>query len=404
MQPHCSSAIVSELYLAAYSGSGWNRVADRIARVACPDAKVGLRVVPHRPLEEADGCAQGGCSESLFGHAGFSEDALKAYVEYYHDLNFYNPILRDLEQGGMAATSDFAFDLATAKRSAFYCEYMQPHDIGFAGIGINSVPYRDGFVALTINYPEKAADMLDRRMKTILTEINDQLAHAVQIATHTAGRARLGGVMATLATHATPALALNEVGRVVGGNAAAEVVLAEGPIYLDRLQCLRSNVPAVDEALRSSVRAVLGPSRRPTYLRASDYGALGDLVLNFVPLPDDPEGAQHWTQFLEDTVPVALVNVMCDAVEPAGVTETLRAAYDLTELEARVAYAMYRGVTPAVFAASEALSLGSVGRVRQLVYERMKAHNDADVVRRVARLAPFVRSKGDMRTLSRRLT
>lgn len=369
-----SEAIVSELYYAALSGVSWDRAAQRLQAVTSRPVTVALRVVG------ADG------RELIAGQAGLPGEALIEYRDYYASINPYTPVLADLPSRRPATVRDLGFDLVHLSETEFNKDFLTRYDVGPAGVGMKMVDGGDGFMVLGVNYDDSHSPSLDPLFKSLCLELSEHIAHAVTIAEQQVVDARRSGAMATLSTLPTPALVLNERGRVIGSNRPAEELLASGVVLVDRNRRLRSRVPTVDDELTHAVDHAMPPHRRTAILRVPDFGTTGDVIVSIVPLPDDPSGPTHWSQLLEDRFPVAIAYLSRD-MRPAAIVEHLRGLYELDVVEARAAYAIYCGLTLSQFAADEGLNLYEASLLQDRVLQRFGAHRNADIARRVGVVA-----------------
>jgi PAS domain-containing protein len=378
MEPETLAAkLIDAAYRAPFDPSAWQDVVAPIAALS-DSHKCGLHAVDavrQRVLHVGVGNIDAG--------------AIASYTSHFWTTNSYNPILARAGYDEVCQPTDRELDEIVLP-SEFHHDWLKPNGLGVAGTAIAVRGSRGGRMDLRVNYPRKDREALDALYGRAFAVAAPHLARALDLAIHSATTAYRAGAEAAVSRNPVPTLLFSARGTVLTANPAAEALLGDGPLFVDRAGRLRAKVTRDNDAVAAALAAVLPPEGRASLLRVRDFGEMGDILVSVVPLAPATEEAQRWFALLDDNAPVALAYLSADAVGGGALETALADVYGLDRTEVLLAVALARGQRLSNFAAVHGLGTYRASLVLDRLMDRLGAHRPTDVVRKVATLGTLI--------------
>lgn len=372
-----TSRIVDAAYRAVLDPPSWQDVVGPIVAVS-GSVTCGLHAVD-AIRERVHHIGVGNCEP----------DAIAAYAEYFWARNSYNPIIARAAYGTPFHPTEREIDELVVP-SEFHHDWLKPNGVGLAGTAIVLRGTRGGRIEIRINYPRDGRAEFDDLFGRSLADAAPHLARAVDLSIRTSAAAFQAGAATAVATSPVPTLVVGARATVLSANAAAEALLADGPLFLDRKGRLRAKVTRDDEAVLASMADVVKGNAAPALLRVRDFGTVGDVLLSFVPLALESDEAVRWLALLDEDAPVAVVYLSADGVGCDRLEAALADVFTLDAAEAALAVALSRGQRLETFAVARGIGTYQASLMRDRLMDRLGAHRTADVVRKVAGLARVI--------------
>ncbi|WP_108659315.1 helix-turn-helix transcriptional regulator [Acuticoccus kandeliae] len=370
-----AQAIAAEAFRAVLDPSAWSAVADRLARMCEGPAIVSMRVFG------ADGS-----HERIVGLTGVDETALGAYLSHYSAINPYNALVTSAPDNRITY-DDALIDRGIVRRSAFYNEWRHPIVPGGGGLLLNVARNAQSVLALAFDLDDRGMEIAPKRIEPLLARLSASLWQATELAQRVVTESASGAIGAVIGTMSVGAIAIDRLGHVVNANDAAEALFGRGFLYLDRTRRVHGKTPFAESMLQYLLSEALGARPRTATIRLRDYGADGDIFLTAVPMVPEKPFARAWALLPDDDAPSAIVYLATERQREIDVTRRLVVLFDLSSVEAGLAYAIYRGMKREDAAARLGLSHFEAAVALETAMRKMDVTRYRDLARRVGHLS-----------------
>ena len=340
----------------------WRDVCDRLADLL---GGVGSVFVPNAA---GDRTSQVVASESL------GELIQTIFRDGWLERNYRERTLPIIQARGFATDLDIA-DADVMKREPFYADLLASHQLGiFAGLRVPGG--RDGFVAAIerrLTAPPPDSEMF-RRMAASQRMLSSGVRASAAIGT---AQLRSWGDLAVESDRAI--FVLDGLGRLIDRNAATELLL--GSVFTSTGTSLRLVSPVADRTFEQLVSAALLRDQRaalprPVFVEAPGQG---DLMIDVVRIP---RPLRHF-----HSLAAALVVARPVAGGRPPLAEALKRSAGLTDTEARLAMALFEGLTLSEYAERNGVAVGTARQQVKSVFRKTGAGRQAELVALIHRLA-----------------
>ena len=322
--------------------------------------------------------------EDPLSMAGFDPDFLGRFdasmpgMELFRDALYRLPI-------NVPATTRTHMDVDRLKKTIVYNEWLAPQGYGLGSIGINIANTDRYVLTLSVDLTEEGLAAVHPQMSVLLQRLAPHLREVASLS----GRAWAQGTSAAVDSMAHGAILVSSERRVIHVNAAAERLLRETSVFIDRHGRLRGLTPYAQGVVEDAVGAVASGREPSRTMRLADFGPLGDLLLTVAHLPPDLDGPRM--RFVApETVPSAIIYLATDHDRAAAAVPRIQTAYALSEIEAFFAFSLYCGMKLEQSAALTGIGVYEARLQIDRVMKKMDAGRYADVVRMVAKVMPSV--------------
>lgn len=363
-------SIIDLIYSAGCQPELWPQVA-----AACQQLfpETGFSLLLTDPANDLEGISCG---------SGYDPCTIQSYVEHYHAINPYLPLIGRLPSDEVARASDHVSQ-DWLKSHQFYHEWLKPAgDFTFgATLPIRSRAGR--MLRLTYDIPsdksaieEDAAELLQHTAAHFRRsfDISWRLQQAGTSAAF--GQSLLDGLSGAV-------FILDETCKIAGMSASAVILLQKGAPFQaisgDRLQLTASRD---NEVLQRAVKSVTSVSlaAAPTGLSVMIGSKLCPIVV--LPLQKTPAITVSPPRRL------ALVQVGTSHQRSAPPSQLLRTLYNLTKAEALVVQRVTDGDAIKDIAEANETSQSTVRNQLQAAMQKLNVHRQAELVALVASLTP----------------
>ncbi len=174
--------------------------------------------------------------------------------------------------------------------------------------------------------------------------------------------------------------------RILFSNTRADALLSEGAVLVRRSDRLRTTTAAAQARLSQLLRTTGEPGGRRAAARLPDARGASELVLIAIPLP---AGASRPRCLL-----LAAISVDAGATEP----ERVAALFGMTPAEAAVACRVGAGAGLPAAAAELGVARTTARTHLVRVFDKAGVHSQAELARRMGRIAPFLAGDAPPRT------
>lgn len=315
------------------------------------------------------------------GH-GYDPCSIQQYVDHYHAINPYLPLIDGLPSDKVAKASDHVSQ-EWLKSHQFYHEWLKPAgDFTFgATLPIRSTTGR--MLRVTFDVPQNYADS-EAVAADLLQQTAVHFRRAVDISSRLEGVGRVANIgQALLDRLSGAAFVVQNSGKIVGMNASAAKLLRSGGTFqsngTDRLQL---SAPRENELLQRAIKSVTGIELivAPTGFSVVIEGTPRPVVV--LPL----QNAMPITAGQSSRL--ALVQVNQSTAKSAPPAALLRTLYNLTKAEALVVQRVTEGHAIKDVADSNETSQSTVRNQLQAAMQKLNVHRQAEMVALVAGLTP----------------
>lgn len=270
------------------------------------------------------------------------------------------------------------FDEAFVRRSEVYQEYLLPNGLRWSlAVRLNVAQHAEAIFAV-LRGPQQAP--FGPKETGFLECLTPHLLRAARIQSRLfqaeAGAARGAAALQHLAA---PVLILDEAAHILFSNRAAESLLRAGEALRQRGNRLILPSPAAQNAVEALIRGAVH-QRHGGATTLHDAAGL-PLHLLVAPLAPDREANTPWER------PLALVFIAHERCGDGPDGALLKALFQLTPAESRVALALLKGQTPAEYAEAACLSIATVRSQLRAIYTKTGTRRQADLIKRLASLA-----------------
>lgn len=363
-------SVVDLIYSAGCEPELWPQVA-----AACQQLfpRAGFSLLLTDPANNLDAISCG---------AGYDPCTMQSYVEHYHAINPYLPLIDGLASDEVARASQHVSQ-EWLKSHQFYHEWLKPAgDYTFgATLPIRSSTGR--MLRLTYDIPSDehetepvAADLLER------TASHFRRAFDVSWRLREAGLAAAFG-QSLLDGLSGAAFIVDETGKIVGMSASAVVLLEQGGTF----QSNSSNelllaVPRENDLLQRAIKSVTAISllSAPSGFPVTLDGSSRPVVVLPLRKPAPILTAQ--------TRRLALVQLVAASSRLAPPLDLLRQLYNLTKAEAVVVQRVTEGYAIKEIADFNETSQSTVRNQLQAAMQKLSVHRQAELVSLVSSITP----------------
>lgn len=360
MDPFDLQRITSALAGASVDPSRWNSALETVATSTNSYGTLLLPVIGDLPFVSLTP-AMGKTFEI------YVKDGWHARDERYRGTQYL------LKHG--VTTDDDCMSGDARRKSPFYQDFLAANQLtGYVGVRVGR---GDCVWNLSLQRSPREGDFSKREIAS-LTRLANSLDSISKVAS-ALGAARGDAALDAFQFSNRPAILFNRKCEVVRVNSAAEDLLG------DDLQIsqgrLRSQNPHETELLNRSIRALLWTAMAsiipPLTIRKSAGGKLVVYLMRLPGLSDSPLSAFHAIAVISDT----------DASRSYSLA-TLRAAFDLTSAESRLAIAIGNGQDLESFARDARVSKETVRNQLKTVFAKTGTKRQAELAAMLATLIP----------------
>lgn len=356
--------LLDAIYAAATDVSRWPEFIDRVS-----DCFGGPSTLFLRPGDDPSG------TRILAGN--LDPERINSHNAYYAKLIPWRPHV-----GRSHPVLDLGEDRVAMEeflRTEYYNDWMRPQDLLY-WVGVRPDFGDDGCLGLGVSRSGRHEAFSECELN-LLMSISGHLQRAGEIARRlTLFDAQAQATSALLDDLNAGVLLVDADLRVRFVNAVAEELLAAGDGLCVRSGRLRTATPRLQATLSEAVRRATRLSRDGaafgSTLTLKRSGGAAPLALNIGPL-DERSRAPFAMG------PLAIIVIGAPERDTAVDPERLRAAYDLTPAEARLAVALCAGRSLAEHAVDAGVSLNTVKYHLKAVFEKTGESRQPDLVRRL---------------------
>jgi len=370
--------LVEQVYAAGLDGSRWPRVVDAIAGVFDDGLKVSLQVQDF------------GSQESLgFIQKNHDPCWVNLYENHYAAMNVWFPKISRYPTGKVVTSSDVV-PYTDLLRTEFWADFLRPQKDMDEGAGIVCVREETRMLALTANYAFKARERYASKVSRLLKLLYPHLSRSFQLQGVIEGHALANtGYLKLLETIDAAVLLLDDHLRICHANENAERLLSSRDLfYTARDLSLRSHGRHLRSLLARARIAAEGPALggncEAMHLSVGLEGAR--LLVEVYPFFPDPDATRLYQDFPISRRPRLLLVVRPQGSGGEEAPQRLAVQYGLTAAEARVAEALYEGMSVSEFALAAELSISTVRNQVRGVFAKTGTRRQAELVALVSKL------------------
>jgi DNA-binding CsgD family transcriptional regulator len=312
-------------------------------------------------------------------------DADRLYAQHYHKINILMPCIKQQPAGAVVLHQQL-IDHDVLVRSQYYNEFLKPGDF-CSGIGVVVAKERE-FWAIASCGRASSADRFGSEQVKRAKSLAPHLSRAAMI-NFRLSRARIDSAsyVEALNNLRQGVLIVADGLRVLFANIAAERILQDGQGLTVKNGILQTRSAAETSYLYGAIAGAIGGRRTipsGTTLAVARGAERRPLAIAVIPLGADTAWARD--------LPAALLFVGDPEVTNASTHDQLRALYDLTPTEARVALAAGRGKGLQAIANKLGIGLTTARTHLQRVFGKTGTARQAELVRLIDDSSPGARN------------
>lgn len=365
-------AILSALYSSVADAGQLRDVARRLAKLLPGGSGVTIRRVNKFDFSQPSMIIE-----------GLDPEYIHSFETYWGERNIFKDLVVSLKPLEIASAPTH-MDLSYIEKTEFYHEFMKPQDLSPASSRGVIIGGDSTFnIVLTLDVAGPVSDQLHLGTIDLLRRLTPHLVRVLNLATD----AWTEGLKTSLATIPTAALILSRERKVMHLNAAAQNLLPETSLFVDRAGILRGRTPYADSIVETVAGQVARRVLPVQTVKLSDFGPLGHLYLTVAPVQHENVADLLINRHAEAA---AILYIATDHTRMRTVLPRLMSVFGLTREEAVVAYGIHSGTPMERVAVVAGLSLYETMLIVERVKERLDARRYADVVRKVGRLTGSV--------------
>lgn len=363
-------SIVDMIYSAGCAPELWPQVAATCQQLF---PQTGFSLLLSDPSNELDGISCG---------SGYDPCTLQTYVDHYHAINPYLPLIDRLASDEVALASTHVSQ-EWLKSHQFYHEWLKPAgDFTFgATLPIRSTTGR--MLRMTYDIPSSSPEI-----EAVAGDLLKRTATHFRRAFDVSWRLREAGVAAAFGQSLLDGLAgaafiVDETGKIVGMSASAVALLDKGaPFQSSGSDKLQLSTPRDNDLLQQAIKSVTSVTLAvaPTGFSITMSGTLRPVVV--LPLRR-PEAI-----ITQQGKRLALVQIAAAETRSAPPLALLRMLYSLTKAEAVVVQQVTEGQTIRDIAEANETSQSTVRNQLQAAMQKLNVHRQAELVALIAGVTP----------------
>lgn len=312
---------------------------------------------------------------------GIDPAFVKSYVEHYHAINPYEEVLASTP-AGKVTTARETVTREWLEAQPFYHEWLKPAGNFTAGANVAYSRTPEFYARTCFDIPDKLA-RLERPAATLLERLKPHMSRALMLTARACCEALIRpNLEAMLARISWPACIVDEKGRILMTNAAAEDLLA-GCQVVKQLPDSRIafHDTAAAEAFEQALRC-LGPILQNALtsfaMRDTDGGRR---PVHVFPLTSRSDGACYPAR-------QAMVVIGAGARRPRSSRFLLRDLYGLTPAEIALVEKLAAGEALRDVAGASSISVATARNQLASAMAKMDVNRQSELIALIASLAP----------------
>lgn len=323
------------------------------------------------------------CDALIF--SGVKEHNIRKHIEYYGALNPWTPFNFDRKLFELQRTED-TLPSSTFRETEYYQDFMRHVPNSDAVTAQKFWNGNDRDIELAVHYDSRFNEPINRVLEPVMRDLAVPMRTAFELLRINITEKHAQDRKCVLAHIAEPAFLISSGRRVLESNTLGESLAANGRLLRigahNRLDLHNERATHLFDRLTAKAVAGLQPSTGLERISVSDGDAEYVLTLHRI-----ARNALGVLGCLSSAPPCVLLVIHRADRKPSATHDALRAHFNLTSAEARLAVLMARGVS--LKDASESIGITYQTAKTQLrsIFSKLNVHRQAELV---ALLLPFV--------------
>jgi DNA-binding CsgD family transcriptional regulator len=319
--------------------------------------------------------------------AGIPQDSLAAYFNHYQFVNPYFPLYAQVKVGEVQRLSQ-QVTASAVKKLEFYCDWLKPAGDFTHAAGVTLVREETRQLRINLDIPDRYGH-IEGAAAAFLSRISPHIKRAFEVNDQLKAAAVTRESLVHLIDKVEGAVAIvGSGGHVWQVNSEIEALARDGSLLRirgDKRIAFRN--AQTNEHYRRALAAALTQTPEATETTFPiECPAFGHGSVMVLPLRAIASIATFGANS-----PLALVIIRRSFQRPVFSKQLVRAHFGLTPAEAEVAILLAEGFNPQAIAETVGVSKETIRKQLSAVYAKMGVRRQAEVVARIAALAPVLR-------------
>ncbi len=365
--------LVGNVYDALSDPTQWNAFLASLTR------SMGANAARMRMLDNRGSCY------SLVAGAGHDKSYDVRYEEHYHRVDVWNPVL-NRQAPGELFHSHKVIPYGIFRKSEIYNDFYRDYDM-FYGLGGN-IAKSDGIIARIGIHRSRSQGEYGAKEVDLLQTLMPHLMRAFKLGSHMESlQARAEGMEAALYHSPSPLILIDEHGQVAFTSRRAEALLGSESglsVHHNRLMAVSNTEQQqlqqlLQQAVATGARKGAGSGGAMRLTTATGEQRHNLLI---TPYPD------RSVSCLGHNRRICAAIFIHDSRQGGSLpAELIKALYELTPSEIRLAEAILEGLTPGEAAASFGVSVNTTRSQLRSLFAKTDTQRQAELVRLLSGLA-----------------